>query len=880
MPEGSVSVCKGCPCDRPACIPPSRKRAKVAVVLDFPSESEARKEEWLAGGKAGAGAVLKALLSHYANLDDLYITSALKCRPNPKKKAMIKKGMLACKDSLRAELRAAGVEKVLSVGSVGYSALMDLENVVAPTVARGRWKITPDGFNLMSTIPPGFLFGAELNVAYFRDMDHDAKRFFTEEGREPWPDVEVWIPDTLEEAMEAFDWLEAQDTHIGVDLETYGFSPIANTILAAGFAVLEENKKDATVVVFDEGIMERKKTWRRISRLLNSPEVELVLHNGKFDLQFLKEALLRKDLPYDPKNLHDTMMLHYALDERPMGKFKSHGLEHLARIYFDAPDYGIPMGKWLETYATANKADRKWMERDMWIYLSLDAYYTARLFPVLWNEAVEEDERLLDLYDDFLMPGTLVLADVEHHGVKINKTMFEESAQKLRKKARRLQGKIQRETGIPDFNPGSSQQVKAYVYEELKLDGKVATKALVEQAEEGRNIANRGATEGARSRGTYTDPKRLKESPTAAPVLRMLARGYPEHEDLLEDICEYRNLTKNAGTYLEGILKRLDVDGRLRGSFNLHGTATGRLSSSNPNLQNVPPVSHTGIPIRSGFIAPPGHVIIGADYKQLEVRVAAQLSCDPAMYELFATGRDVHAEISHTIYNMPPEEISQYMRMLGKIVLFGLLYGRSPNSVATGPEQEDIVARGGRRWTPDEVHEFFDNLLSDWAVYAEWRQNLYDTAYANGEIQLPSGRKRRFEFIPVTDGGHTGRAGLNTPVQGTASDVCLDALMRFMRHPDKPPSAHVILTVHDAIYVECKRVEAKRSEDLLREVMEDSPFFQNLPGRLDPGAPSVPLKADIKMGKVWDEEDEKQGTGIVKKPKKKAAPRSRQKAAA
>jgi DNA polymerase-1 len=323
----------------------------------------------------------------------------------------------------------------------------------------------------------------------------------------------------------------------------------------------------------------------------------------------------------------------------------------------------------------------------------------------------------------------------------------------------------------------------------------------------------------------------------------MLARGYPEHADLLNDIVEWRNLTKNAGTYIKGLLARCDVDGRVHGSFNIHGAASGRLSSTNPNLQNMPPASHTGVAVRSGFKAPDGWSLIDADYKQLEVRVAAELSGDPTMIQMFKDGGDPHAKTSETIYGKP--DVSHYERMLGKIITFGLLYGRSPDSIATGPEAEDIVARGGKRWEPDDVREFFGNLLSEWNVYAKWRQDCREAPYRDGEITFSLGRKRRFHFIPRHDGGRVGRQGINSPCQGTASDFCLWSLIRLHERLKDYP-AQVVCTVHDSLLIEARDDVLGEVTEIVREVMEKDSLWTT----------EVPLAVDLKVSKRWSQDDD------------------------
>lgn len=832
----ALTTCRGCPVIRDSCIPRTVESAEVAIVMDWPSESQDKKDDWFKGKRGGQEALLRGTLEGAGvDPDTLYFCSALNCRPNPKKKALHKKAMLSCRRRLIAELKAAGVKKVLCCGPIGYSALMSSEKVLAITKVRGRWK-EAYGMQIMATLPPGFVFGKE-KADYFRDIAFDVEKFFSTDGPEPYPDVDIWEPETLAEVQEAFEFLMANDT-MACDLETEGFSPIFDRIICMGFAVLHENKVDATAVVINQALLGKKKTWRLFAKLFSSPEHDKVFHNGKFDLQFVKTALLEHGFKFDPQGIHDTMLLHYLLDERPIGKFKSHGLETLARCRYDAPDYGIDMERFVKEWKAASPYDKAEMQKGLHVYAGLDCYYTARLFPDLWNEIVKEDAEcdtpmsMLDLYEDVLIPGSNAISEAERHGIKIDIEMFEDLKVKLDKKANKLLAKIQRKVGIPDFNPGSPTQVKKYIYnspDDEEFPG-IGLPFGLREDKDGKvyHSARRGG---------------LQEGPTAAPVLKSLAYKYPEHKQIIEDICEHRNYVKNIGTYVTGILTRVDQDGRLRTSLNIPGTSTGRLSSSNPNLQNVPDASHTGIEIRAGFMADEGNVLIEADYKQLEVRIAAWLADDDAMREVFEGDRDPHQEIAFSIYKKPKEQITHYMRWLAKNILFGLLYGRGAESVAEGPEQEDIAARGGERWGKKDVEKFFASLLGEWKAFAEWQQNQKRIGYKQGEVRMPTGRRRRFQFIPKHDGGYVGRASFNNPIQGTASDFTLYALIRL--HEELPEGARVILTVHDSIMIECREDMVDEVVALIERIMEEDTLFD-----ID-----VPLKADIDVTHRWGEEE-------------------------
>ncbi|MBA2724746.1 MAG: hypothetical protein H0U53_02050 [Actinobacteria bacterium] len=821
MIEYGNSRCRSCPTADDAIVARAPGHGDVAIVIDAPTDGEVKHQRWLAGSRGGASRLLHATLEAAgADVEQLYFASALNCRPNPKKKAMQKRAMISCRERLVNELKAEGIKKVLCIGPVGYGALMSSDRLPAITNIRGRWKHAY-GMDVLATLPPGFMFGSPAKADYFRDFAYDIEKFFTTEP-EPHPDIELWIPDTLKEVEQAFAWLAEQE-YVSVDLETTGFSPISCDILAAGFGVVL-NGHDAKVVIIDNSLIEKTKPWRLIGKLLAS-EQPTVFHNAKFDLQHLKQQLLRRKLKYEPREIHDTLLLHYTLDERPIGRFKCHGLEALARTRYDAPDYGIDVKKFLAEWESADAYNRRAMRTKLQTYLGLDCYYTARLFPDLWNDALNEDEQLLELYETLLIPGAIALADIEHHGILIDREFYEKSSVELGKKATALLAQLQRDTGIPDFNPGSPKQVQELVYGTLEMPFGLRT----DKDGKTYHTARRGG---------------LQEGATAAPVLKALAYRYPEHKKIIDDICEYRNLTKNIGTYVNGILQRCDTDGRIRTSFNLAGTSTGRLSSSNPNLQNVPDASHTGVEIRKGFIAAPGHVFVYADYKQLEVRIAAWLSGDAAMKEVFNSGRDPHQEIAHAIFHKPKEEITHYMRWLAKNIQFGLLYGRGYESVATGPEQEDIAMRGGTRWSVDEVKQFYDSLLAEWKDYAKWQQAQKATGYREGEVHMPTGRKRRFDFISKHDAGYVGRASFNNPTQGTASDFTLHALIQL--HARLPVGAYLVSTIHDALMVECLEDQVDDVSSLMYDVMEHDTLF---------AIDDIALKIDLDVMYAWGEKD-------------------------
>lgn len=806
--------CEKCPCAVQTAVFRPLERSEVAFVFDYPSEAEVKHDEWLRGKRGGTGDLLREILRSLGqNPDDVYMCSAVNCRPNSRKTVMQKNAMLACKSRLIEELEEAGVEKVLTFGSMGYSALLDSRGLQAVTSIRGRWKTLDNGMHVMATLPLSFVF---RDPDWFRDVVADIDKFFITDGPEPEPEVNLWVPSTIGEALEALEYVRTLG-YVSCDFETTGLSPHGDIPIALGYGWEDEDGFTATII--DDALLMRKECWEKVGDLLNDPELEVAFHNAPFDLQFFKHNLEFYGFTYDPQEIHCTMMMHYALDERPIGsKYRSHKLETLARVRYDSPDYSINMRQFLAAWASADDYEKRALRAELHIYLGLDCYYTLRLFNDLERECNEED--LLDLYDRLLMPGSLAIAEIEYRGINIDRPFFEAASVTLGRRIERLLRRIRRTVGKEDFNPGSHQQVREYIYGDCRMPF--------------------GMTKGADGTVYHTARRGgMREGPTAAVVLKALANRHPEIRAVVDDIVQYRNLTKNKGTYVDGILSRIDTDGRLHTSLNLPGTSTGRLSSSNPNLQNIPDASHTGIEIRAGFIPEEDSVLINADYKQLEVRIAAWLSDDDAMRSIFTEGRDPHGEISETIFQQPVKDMTVFQRMIAKKIVFGMMYGQGADSIANSPENEIMEEKGGQRLTPDIVTGFFENLLSKWRGYARWRDNQKHIGYTEGEICMLTGRRRRFGFIPRHDAGYVGRASFNNPVQSTASDFTLWALIQLCDL--LPEGAHIVLTVHDSIVIECRRDLVAQVVPLVREVMEQRTLFD-----ID-----VPLVVDLEVIEKW-----------------------------
>jgi DNA polymerase-1 len=291
----------------------------------------------------------------------------------------------------------------------------------------------------------------------------------------------------------------------------------------------------------------------------------------------------------------------------------------------------------------------------------------------------------------------------------------------------------------------------------------------------------------------------------------------------------------------------MDSDGRIRCNYLQHGTVTGRLSSQNPNLQNVPDKSHFNLDIRKAFI--PTHeswFIVEGDYNQLELRVTAHCTQDKALIKAYVEDRDFHSDTSVAVLRKP--DASAWERSLVKNIVFGALYGRGAESITYGPEMDHVAEIGEQRWTLKETEIFFRRFFSQYPQLRDWQVKQREIAYREQRIETPMGRIRRFPFIGHNDNGAVGRQAMNTPIQSVASDITLDALIRIHSRLSALNKrvgrivAHIILTVHDSITAECHPKYLKQVVKIFEEEMQRVPIKSN-----------VPFKVKISVGHTWSE---------------------------
>lgn len=415
-----------------------------------------------------------------------------------------------------------------------------------------------------------------------------------------------------------------------------------------------------------------------------------------------------------------------------------------------------------------------------------------RLYPVL-------DEKLRSLGMEKLMydielPLCNVLADMERTGFLVDRQALYDYGQSLTGGIDSLQRSIWDAAG-EQFNINSPKQLGTVLFEKLMLPAGKKTKT-----------------------GWSTN----------ADVLEKLRGKHP----IIQQILDYRELSKLKSTYADGLLKVIAPDGRIHTSFQMTVTATGRLSSTEPNLQNIPVRRELGSEIRKMFVAGPGKMLVDADYSQIELRLLAHISGDETMRRAFINSEDIHAVTASQVFGIPLEDVTPVMRSRAKAVNFGIVYGISAFSLS-----QDIGV-----W-PNEAKEYIDTYFSRYSGVREYMEKTIAGAKETGYAVTLYGRRRYLPELKASNFNMRSfgeRVARNMPIQGTAADIMKIAMINvFRRLKEEGLEAKLILQVHDELIVECPEAEAEKVADILRCEMGAAAEL------------SVPLTADAKCGKSW-----------------------------
>jgi DNA polymerase-1 len=402
-----------------------------------------------------------------------------------------------------------------------------------------------------------------------------------------------------------------------------------------------------------------------------------------------------------------------------------------------------------------------------------------------------------ELFFQIELPLIEVLAEMEMNGVKLNLPLLSLMSREFEAQMTGISGAIYELAG-ETFNINSPQQLGKILFEKLKLPGGKRTKT-----------------------GYSTDIE----------VLTELSAEYP----LPAKVLEYRSLSKLKSTYVDALPLLVNPKtGRVHSSFNQTVTATGRLSSSAPNLQNIPIRSAEGRRIREAFIPREGSLILSADYSQIELRILAHLSCDSSLVETFQRDEDVHAATAGEIFHVTPQQVTPDMRRLAKVINFGIIYGMS----AFGLSKELAV-------TPGVAQTYIANYFQKYHGVRDYIDQSLELARQRGYVTTLMNRRR---YLPDIGSNNRSvrqfaeRIAINAPIQGTAADLVKAAMIHIQRRIEKEPwKTKLILQIHDELVFEVPEDEIEAVKQLVKEEMEGVAKL------------SIPLKVDVGIGKNWAE---------------------------
>ena len=515
--------------------------------------------------------------------------------------------------------------------------------------------------------------------------------------------------------------------------------------------------------------------WQALLAALFAADIPKVSHNVKD----LMRTLLDAGLPAEGF-VFDTALAAYLLDATA-GKYD---LPRLFVAYFNQE---LPKPAHLEPDAFSPLGDQAAAWASLHSYGAAIEALHGVLLPRLREQGMEK------LYFDVELPLCRVLADMERSGFLVDGGALARFGRELSDTIDRLEQRIYAADG-QQFDINSPKQLGKVLFEDL------------------------GLPHGKKTKTGWS---------TNADVLEKL-KDHP----LVADVLTYRQYAKLKSTYADGLLKVIDPDGRIRTSFQMTVTATGRLSSTEPNLQNIPTRTELGSKMREMFVAAPGHVLVDADYSQIELRLLAHISGDTAMQQAFLSGEDFHTVTAARVFHVPQDQVTHQMRSRAKAVNFGIVYGISAFSLS-----QDIGV------TVQEAKEYMDRYFATYTGVKQYMTDVVDKAREQGYVETLWHRRRALPELKSSNFNMRSfgeRVALNMPIQGTAADIIKLAMVRVhSRLAREGLEARLIMQVHDELIVECPEEEAPRVEALLQQEMQGVAEL------------SVPLLAEAHSGRNW-----------------------------
>ena len=807
--------CVNCVCNKYPQINGTQLNARVQALTDFkglmvigesPTAVECRQGQLMTG--AGAQ-VLKETLQK-VNMpykdNEVYYTTAVKCAvPKKKGQKFPASAPVNCRQFLLAEIKAVQPKMILVCGATALATLMGRSDLKV-TELYGRIveddlldkelkEVLQDSVSIIPIMNPGVLIHKPGDYKPFLSYLQLASTIFNGGNEVDTGETKWTVCDTKEKCVALWKQMMAlckeekakgNNFYVSFDIETTGLDYRVVEFLVLGICF---KKNEAYIIP--------REMREYAHNFLSGVPWRCIWQHGKYD----KKVMWRRGLANISID-EDTMYQHYVLDET-----SAHDLGYLTKVYLNAKEYKYKMNQeWknveLETYPQYFDA---LCER-----VAVDVDYTLQLYHVLDKELHREgNECLLKVYKELLIPAANFLSRVEQNGCLINAKYLDQLDVKYQGILAGIMEEIETlaapywdpelykaQTGAksasPKFKPGSPAQMSWMVFDRLKLKPRVK-----------------------KGRSTGKD---ILNSIEDAPLL-------------IKKVLEFRTVQKEHSTYVRGLLDLRDEDGRVRTNFTLHVTATGRLSSKEPNVQNQPSANGVGN-IRKAFIAPPGYILGEIDYSGAELRWLAFLSKDETLLKIFQEGRNLHKE---TAIKMFGEHFTKQQKMIAKALNFGIAYGREAPSIA---DTFDISI--------EEAQGHIDNWFKAYPgahAYLEWCAKQVELG---NYLETPWGRRRRFGLVNPASLHSLQNEAKNFPIQSSSSDTLLWCCIQH----EKELAEHdirIIDLIHDSVLVEIPaNPEAIQwfGENMNKWMIQVTVDLFNCP---------VPFKTDFEIGINWGE---------------------------
>lgn len=586
---------------------------------------------------------------------------------------------------------------------------------------------------------------------------------------------------------------------VAVDTETTSIDSVSADLVGVSLSFepgnaiyipLAHKSKEGAIIAEEIKQIDINKALSILKPVLEDPSIIKIGQNIKYDMTILKNAGNINIYP-----IHDTMLMSFVLDA---GKHIGHGMDALAKAHLNIStiSYSEITGKGKEQVTF----DHVSLDKAL-VYAAQDADITLRLYLNFNKRLIKE--KMVTLYESIERPLPSVISNMERNGVGIDPSYLKGLSAAFFKKMIPIQEKIF-VLAEEDFNIASPKQLGEILYNKLGLKGGKKGKS-----------------------GLYS---------TSAEVLEKLGQ---DGNEICKLVISWRGLQKLKSTYSDALVEQINPStNRVHTHFQMTGAMTGRFSSSNPNLQNIPIKSEDGRAIRKAFIAQKGKKLIAFDYSQIELRLLAEVAKIDPLIEAFKNGIDIHKLTASQVFGIKPEDVTGEMRRNAKAINFGIIYGQS----AFGLAKQLNISR-------TEAKEYIDSYFFQYPGIKKYMENTQDFARKNGYVETVFGRRC---YVPsINDKNPMRRAGaerqaINAPLQGAAADI----IKRSMKNipeilNDHKIDAKLILQVHDELIFECAEIEADRLIPIIKSIMVNAPnpSFKMI----------VPLEVEAGIGNNWDE---------------------------